>query len=181
MKNSYHPAQRLRHWLPLVILGVWGGVSLVHAQVSLEATVTSLGGSFRYDISVDNSTNEDLAIVSLVSAPLFDPLIDPSLVTPPGFRGSYDGGLGFVDFLADTDIFARGTTISGFRFESLEGPGTYFSHFDALGIQGTSFSGQVRILRAHGVPDAGSTWLMASLAFSLLALGHKGFFATEKP
>src|SRR6185503_20563400 len=92
----------------------------VTAQVNVDAIVTPLIGSFRYDISVSNNAGEDLALVSIVDAPIGDPLIDPTLVTPAGFLGSYDGGLGFVDFLGDTDLFAAGSTVSGFSFESLD-------------------------------------------------------------
>jgi hypothetical protein len=121
----------------------------LHAQLSVEAIVTPLNGSFQYDITVSNNGFEDVAIVSFTDAPLFDPLIGPSLIAPAGFLGSYDPGLGFVDLLADTGIFGMGTSVGGFSFQSLAPPGVNFTAFQALGVNGTSFSGSTVIPETH--------------------------------
>jgi len=137
----------------LVLVGLAAVSEPAWSQVKVDAIVTPLVGSFRYDISVHNNAAEDLAIVSLVDAPLADPLIDLTLAAPVGFLASYDDGLGFVDFLGDADVFAAGATVGGFGFESLTAPGAYFASFEALGVLGTSYSGS---LRSVMVPEAGT-------------------------
>jgi hypothetical protein len=152
-----------------VALGVLLAASAVHAALIVEATVSPLGGGvFHYEFSVTNNEAEDVAIVSITDAPIGDALIGPSLSTPAGFLGSYDAGLGFVDFLADADIFGVGTTKSGFSFDSESGhaPGV-FSEFEALSIFGSFFSGQVQATQ-NVIPEPSA---MALLAVGLCAWG----------
>ncbi len=130
------------------------------AQVTLDATVTPLGGSFRYDLTIQNQGAQELALVSLTDVPLNDDLIEPNLVVPPGFLGSYDSLLGFVDFLADTSPFTPGGTFGGFSFLSYAGPGAFFGEFEALTIEGDSLSGSVGLTV---VPEAGTLGAAASL------------------
>ncbi|MBI2925170.1 MAG: hypothetical protein HYY24_05640 [Verrucomicrobia bacterium] len=151
-----------------LILALWLSAQSAEAILIVEGTVTPLAGSFEYEFSISNLGPNDYVIVSILNAPLADPLIDPTLVAPVGFLASYDDGLGFVDFLGDTDLFAVGTTVSGFSFESLSGPGTVFTLFEALSVLGDSFSGSITITPA-GVPETGSSLPLASL--SLIALG----------
>jgi hypothetical protein len=146
--------------------------------VSMSMTVTDLGGSFRYDVSIHNNETEDLAIVSINDAPLADPLIDPTLVTPAGFLGSYDDGLGFVDFIEGVNNFAAGTTVGGFRFESLTGPGTYFTTFEALSVFGNLFNGSINVT-VNQIPETGSTLRLAGLGFMALALARKRLAAVN--
>ena len=115
-----------------------------HAALFLNGTVTPLTGAYRYEVSVENTGPEDYVIVSIPDAPLADPRIDPSLAGPAGFLTNYDGGLGFVDFLEDTDIFAAGSVSGPFSFESLAGPGQAFSTFEALTTVGGSTTGPIR-------------------------------------
>lgn len=136
--------------------------SAVSAQTSVDILVTPLGGSFRYEVTIGNAGTDDLALVSLIDAPLGDPLIDPTLIAPAGFLASYDSGLGFVDFLEDSNSFAAGTSVGGFRFESLAGP-TYFTMFEALTILGT--------------PEAGSTTITVIPEPSTLILAACGLLA----
>ena len=91
-----------------------------------------------------------------------------------GFLGNYDGGSGFIDFLADTGIFAAGTTVGGFSFESLSGPTANFTTFGALSEFGDEFSGLINV-RINAVPDTGGTWLMAGLAFLALVFTRRSF------
>ncbi|MBL9139793.1 MAG: hypothetical protein JNK85_28240 [Verrucomicrobiales bacterium] len=140
-------------------------------QVFVEALVTSLGSSIRYDITVDNQALEDLAIVSIIDAPSADPLIDDTLAVPSGFLGSYDGGLGFVDFIGDTEVFGAGIQTGGFHFESLVFPGAFFRKFEALGVFGTLYSGSIRISpESVIVPESGTT--IAAAAMGGLILVH---------
>jgi len=136
--------------------------------ITMNMTATDLGGSFRYDISINNNEVVDLAIVSIIDAPAGDPLIDPSLVAPAGFLASYDSGLGFVDFIEAAATFAAGSTVGGFSFESLAGPGAYFTTFEALSVLGESFRGSINVTMIS-VPETGSTLVMAGLGFMALA------------
>ncbi len=163
MKTSRHRSSRSLR--PLALLAGLLAAQPASAIVVVDAVVTPLGSSYRYDVSVTNQEAEDLALVTLVDAPLGDPLISPTLLAPAGFLASYDGGLGLIDLLADSGSFAAGATAGGFQFESTTGPDAGFAFFEALGILGTSFSGTIR---TTVVPDAGSTF--AALAISSCAL-----------
>ncbi len=134
--------------------------------VDLSATPLS-GGSYAYNASVSNTGPKDVAIVSLIDAPLNDPQIAPSLTAPAGFSANYDPGLGFLDFLADAS-FAAGTTVGGFSFESLIAPMTAFNLFEALTVDGDLISGRVRYPGTN-VPDTGSS--LATLAIGLAVVG----------
>jgi hypothetical protein len=141
----------------------------------MDMVVTPLAGSFRYDVSITNDEVVDLALVTITDAPLADPLIDPTLTTPPGFLGSYDGGLGFVDFIEGaTDNFGAGTTVGGFSFESLSDTGVFFTMFSALSVDGDPFSGSINV-RTNAVPETGGAWSLASLAFLALAFAQRSF------
>jgi hypothetical protein len=129
------------------------------AMLTVQALVTPVGGNFEYDITIDNGLSEDVSIVSLVDAPLSDPLIDPTLTSPAGYLASYDDGLGFVDFLEDTSSFAAGTVVAGFSFTSTSGPGAgVFASFEALTVLGDFVSGTVEVTL---VPEPGTTLLVA--------------------
>lgn len=134
--------------------------------VVVTGTATPLGGSFRYDLTVANSGPEDFVLVSLVDAPLADPLIGVTLTVPAGFLGSYDSGLGFVDFLEGADLFAAGTTVTGFGFESLAGPAGAFTAFEALGVNGENASGPVTIVT---VPEPSDSPVAFALGLGLAA------------
>lgn len=140
--------------------------SETRAGILVFGTITPGGGSFHYDLSVENTGPEDFAIVSL-DAPVGDPLIAPSLTAPAGFLASYDGGFGFLDFLEDTDFFAAGTTTSGFSFDALAGPGDAFTTFNALTLLGDTFSGPVDLTV---VPEPRFTALTAGLALLAVAI-----------
>jgi hypothetical protein len=143
----------------------------VEAALIVEATVSSIGGgAFHYDFSITNSGPEDVVLVTL-NAPLGDPLIDPSLVFPAGFFASYDSGLGFVDFLEDTDLFGAGTTKSGFGFDSGSGPSGFFDVFTALTTQGDTLIGQVQ---QNVIPEPGTVALLA------LGLGVFGLMVVRR-
>lgn len=134
--------------------------------VDLSATPLS-GGSYSYNASVSNTGPKDVAIVSLIDAPLNDGSIAPSLVAPAGFSANYDPGLGFLDLLADVS-FGAGTTVSGFSFESLTAPMAAFNLFEALTVDGDLISGRVRYPTTH-VPDTGNS--LATLALGLAVVG----------
>lgn len=140
----------IRPWLLLALLGL----PVAQADFTLETRVTPIPGAFRYEITVHNNDPSELALVSFSDAPLSDPWIDSTLETPVGFLASYDGGLGFVDFLADTGSFFSGSDITGFRFESLADPSLFFTQVEALDLQGNIVAGTVDLTV---VPETGTT------------------------
>jgi hypothetical protein len=131
----------------------------------VEATVDDVGGVFHYAFTVTNNDPDDYAIVSLVDAPIGDPLIAASLTPPVGFLAIYDSGVGFVDFLEDTQLFASGTVVGVFAFDSVFDPSLHFQDFEALTTQGTLVSGNVVVT---SIPEPGGLALIA-LGLGLLA------------
>jgi hypothetical protein len=147
-------------------------MSLNAAGLSLSGTVTPLAGSFLYELDIANAGPDDYSLVSITDAPLGDPLIDPSLTTPAGFLGSYDSGLGIIDFLEAAQSFAAGTVFGGFSFESLTGPAAAFASFEALTTQGAPASGDISWeVRAVPEPSGGMLSLLA-VAFGFAALSR---------
>ena len=126
-------------------LGFLAMAQAAHAGLIVESAVSALGGGlFHYDFSIENSGPTDVLIVSILNAPLADPDIDASLMTPAGFSANYDPGLGIVDFLEDTALFSVGPKLSGFGFDSAAGPvSSFFDVFTALDLNGHELTGQV--------------------------------------
>ena len=118
--------------------------SVCKAALMVEAAVTPDAPAFHYDLAVINDTPVDVVVVSLIDAPLFDPVIAPSLSAPAGFVTNYDPLLGIVDLIADTAIFGAGFTVDGFAFDSLLGPlDSVFTRFQALTVDGELLNGDV--------------------------------------
>ncbi len=164
---------------PIGLPRLWRDASLIaglaallaspsNADVIVDASVTPQAGSFLYDISITNTEAEDLAFVSFFDAPGGDPLIEPSLIVPLGFLASYDGILGFLDFLGDTAVFPAGGTVGGFRFQSLSGPDQSFRMVEAFSVNGTPFAG---LVQTTVVPEAGTLGAAAALGGIVVAYG----------
>ncbi len=112
--------------------------SITRAEpVMLTATVTPptvTGGLFRYNYVITNNTGFDLLAVTInvgLGAAV------QNIAVPTGFAFNYDPGnfgtgTGFVDFLANSQLFTNGGTFSGFSFESRFAPAT--STFTALAL-----------------------------------------------
>lgn len=146
----------------------------------VEASVAETGGGvFHYSFSITNNDPHDYVIVSLVDAPLGDPLIAGSFAIPVGFLASYDGGLGFVDFFEDTELFAAGTVAGPFELDSLYDPSVHFRSFEALTTLGELVAGEVAITRVP-VPEPGSLALLA-LGFALLVVRARGAGLAGQP
>ncbi|MGE3536977.1 MAG: PEP-CTERM sorting domain-containing protein [Candidatus Tectimicrobiota bacterium] len=134
--------------------------NVCHATLIVQATVQPISnGLFHYAYSLTN-TMHDVAIVSLLDAPSHDAAIDATLTAPPGFLASYDATLGIIDFLEQTSLFAMGTTISGFQFDSAAGPASgLFSTFSAITIAGDTITG---VTQTQVVPEPGTLFLLAA-------------------
>lgn len=152
---------------------------LAQAAPIVTPTVTDLGGSFRYDYTIDNTAGlEDIVLVNILVAPL-DPTLT-NLFAPMGFQTVHDDNLGIVTFLPDLgvfDTFAAGTSLSGFRFESALPPGA--STFEALTISGELLTGMTIATSATSptpplIPEPGTAGLLlASLGLLLTRRGGR--------
>jgi len=112
--------------------------SIARAEpVMLTATVTPptvTGGLFRYNYVITNNTGVDLSSVTInvgLGAAV------QNIAVPTGFAFNYDPGnfgtgTGFVDFLANSQLFTNGGTFSGFSFESRFAPAA--SRFTAFAL-----------------------------------------------
>ncbi len=131
----------------LVMFCVLIASGIAHAALDVSAVVSPAGGGlFYYTFTIQNTGPDDVAIVS-VDAPINDTFIDPSLTFPVGFLASYDPLLGFVDFLEDTDLFASGTIVDSFAFDSASGPTAgSFQKFEALTVNGDKITGNVSLV-----------------------------------
>lgn len=152
-------------WL-CVMLGSLACCGVTHAVMIVEASVTPGAGFFHYEFSITNTGPDDVVLVSLTNAPLADPLIDVSLTVPAGFLGSYDEGLGFIDFIEAADLFAAGSNHGPFSFDSLFAPGPdSFSRFEALTSVGGLLTGCIAIngecIAPTPAPEPGTLALLA--------------------
>jgi hypothetical protein len=139
-----------------VLLALFVAAGQAHAQLDLTPSVTFANGLYTYDYTIANSSAEDLALVNVnVSPGHFTAL---NLSVPMGFQGVYDENLGIVTFLSDAEVFGAGTSLGGFRFDSIYAPSA--TTFDALSLNGTSFNG---ITQGPVVPEPGSIALLAGL------------------
>lgn len=154
------------------LIGVLLAAETAQAGLAVSLTSTPLGGGvFSYQYSIANSGPEDLAVVSITDAALGDPLIGATLQTPAGFLGSYDPGLGIVDFLSDTSVFGAGTILSGFGFMSMSSALNQFMTFEALSLNGSLITGTVDLI-ASPVPEAGTFWV-AGLGLVALVISQR--------
>lgn len=137
----------------------------------VQSNVTPIGGGlFHFEFSVTNNTIDDIVLVS-VDVPTGDASIGATLLAPLGFLASYDSGLGIIDFLEGTDLFSVGTTITGFSFDSVLGPGNgEFDDFSGLTVNGDTFSGTVETIVVAAVPEPSPVALVALGAAVLIGL-----------
>lgn len=162
----------------IALLAVLGWSRAAEAAVVVSGTVRPVGGSYRYELTIGNSGPDDLALVSLTDAPLGDPLIGASVACPAGFTASYDSGLGFLDFTGLLGDFLAGTSIGVFAFESLAGPGSSFTVFEALDVNGV---GERGIVSFTLVPEPGAAGTALALGLALSAYVRRSRPASPSP
>lgn len=163
---------------------------LAHAQVTITSTVTSSGPLFTYNYSVFNGALPNANGLNDVADVTFTGAINGLSIlnekAPAGYQitvgrvpGSPDNGLVSFDPVLGLSGFTPGTTVSGFSFQSLFGPGT--TTFTAL-IPSNPLPVMGAVTAALGpaaVPEPG-TWLalgMGAMGVGMLAVRRK---RTEK-
>ena len=149
----------------LALLTVVAAAQTATAAFVVNLMPTALGGGlFQYNVSVTNTDADDYVRVSLLNGPLNDTFIVPN--APFGFMASYDSGLGIIDLLEDTDLFAAGSTKGLFSFQSTGAPGFSFTNFEAQKINGDLFTG------ATAVPEP-NRGVLCMAGFSMLMMIRK--------
>lgn len=150
-------------------------LNTARAQVSVTPTVTSDATAFHYDYAVANLTASDLAVITLTVAPVPHAVLN--LTAPNGFIASFDTGVGLLSFLEDADpatlqTFAPGTTVSGFRFDSVLPPVP--TTFEALNLAGGFSTGPTLGPADPGavIPEPGTLALLGTAALPFL-LGRR--------
>jgi hypothetical protein len=128
---------------PAILVGlalILAGLSTAPAQATpiVTATVTPAGSLFHYDYTVTfNPSDGEIAIVTIVVTP-GDSDLDSTLVAPAGYLGSYDSGLGLLDFLPLISFPTSGS-VSGFAFNSRRSNAP--TTFSALNVSGAPLNG----------------------------------------
>lgn len=145
------------------------------AQLAVDANVTASGGLFHYNYTItNNNALDDLFDVAIHVNPTSNAVFNIS--TPTGFKSAFDPGLGLVDFVEDTNVFASSTPISGFSFDSAYGPasGAFDGNFLSVGngqiytVTGTTLT------PTSPVPEPGSaTFLISAGIATMLWFGRR--------
>lgn len=142
------------------------GAARAQGTVSVTPTVTGGGALFHYSYTVTNATAEELAIVSF---PTLGNAAVTNTAAPAGFFTSYDSGNGFISFAPDqsgTGMFAAGSTVGAFTFDSPFG--AVPTQFSALDVSGNEITGTT--LAPAPEPSALATLTAGGLALGLCAV-----------
>jgi hypothetical protein len=130
-----------------------------------------MGATFHYDYSITiGPLDVDVILVDIVVS--VADLSLANLFAPAGFQTIYDAGLGIVSFLpslGSPSLFAAGTTLSGFGFDSARGPGP--STFQTLDILAGSFVGATIASVGAPIPEPGTAVLLSLGLGVFLAIG----------
>lgn len=168
----------------LLVLALAGAIAAApNAGAALHVDLSSTpihDGQFRHAVTITNAGTEDVALVSLIDAPLDDPAIGSSFETPPGFEAAYDAGFGLlngiIDFfpaLGSSDTFAAGSSLGGFVFLSSSAPPEAFTEFEALTVLGEILRGTVRFADQPAVSDQGASLLLVGIGLAGLAVASR--------
>ncbi len=136
--------------------------SLANAQTpTVTGTSSFSSGLYRYNYTITNNSPNELIDVAIHinSGPVLN------LTAPIGYTTNYDVNLGLVDFLENTSVFATGTPVSGFFFDSPLAP-TRFGVFDALTADSLGNSASYSGTTLAPSPEPGSLALMGAAALS---------------
>lgn len=141
--------------------------------VTVMATVTSSNVSgtqlFRYNYTITNNSGFDLLAVTL-NVGLGSAV--QNITTPTGFSfnfdpGNFDTGTGFVDFLADEEVFTNNGVFTGFSFDSPFAPGNLMfsvitTALDAGGVPITFSGSTLAPQQTAAVPEPTTILLLGS-------------------
>ena len=136
--------------------------SVANAQTPTVTGVSSFSsGLYRYNYTITNNSLNELIDVTIHinSGPVLN------LTAPTGYSTNYDVNLGLVDFLENTSVFATGTPVSGFFFDSPLAP-TRFGVFDALTADSLGGSASFTGTTLAPSPEPGSIALLGAAAVS---------------
>jgi hypothetical protein len=163
--------RRIARWRQQVGLAVVVSALAAPAMAApiVVPTVTPAGPLFHYDYSITNEVpGEDIILVTIAVPPMDATLTN--LFAPQGFMALYDPVLGLVDFLPQLGspaLFAVGTTLGGFGFDSANPPvpGT----FEAVTLSGAVLTGQTDAPGTPGVIPEPATMTLLALGLGALA------------
>jgi hypothetical protein len=132
----------LRHCIAGLALLALGAITPVHAQLTVEPSVTASAGMFHYNYTVSNNTASDISVITL--AGLFSaPNAVQHLVAPTGFGALFDPGVSLLSFFEDAQSFTAGGSFGGFMFDSPYAPGA--GTYEAISIFGDVTNGRATV------------------------------------
>ena len=164
------------------LAGLGAGLALLagpaaEASLLVSDTVTPSGGGSHHELTVTNTGPADVVLVSILDSPIADALIDTSLTAPLGFLALYDAGLGIIDLVEGTALFAVGTSVDGFAFDTGAPLGApFFTSFQAFTVAGDLLAGTV----ATRVP-APDGLMAVALGALMLGAARLGFIRARVP
>jgi hypothetical protein len=172
------PVSRVGTLFAALVVATAAGVAPAIGAPIVAPTVTVVGPLFHYDYTITNDPpGEDIELVDISVLPADATLTN--LFAPTGFQAVYDSFLGLVTFLpslGSPDLFAVGTTLSGFGFESENPPSP--STFQALTSSGGLLVGATEAPgTASVIPEPGTLGLLALGLGALVrrrAAGNRG-------
>jgi hypothetical protein len=169
---------QVRRFSVIVALLVFSSILCLSTPANATPTVlpivTSISTGFHYSYSITNDLIDDFLLID-IHVLAFDVSLT-NLFAPAGFQAVYDSGLGIVTFLPDVGslaVFAAGTTLTGFGFDSAYSPAP--TTFDALTLPGNVISGMTSgpVGPPQGVPEP-NTLFMVSLGVAAFCVYRGG-------
>lgn len=147
------------------------------AQLSVQSTVSPLGGMFHYEYQVWNQTDSDFSIITLGGL-LAQSAAVQNLSSPNGFLASFDPGLGLLSFIEDSQPFGAQTTVGPFQFDSPYASGV--GNFEAVDISGSVVTGRVAAVPMSPVPEPSTYATFAALLLLVACFRRPLFFILHR-